>query len=338
MKQFATLPRSPLKQYYLKMRSRLIVDRNGDWRKSVFIAGGSRSGTTWLAEVANYRNDYRYLFEPFNAIPMGQARWGSYLRPNNGDPTFLALAESVLSGRYRDPMADRYNRRLIASQRLVKEVSANLWLKWLKTQFADIPIIFIIRHPIPTIRSRGAKRLKAARGGQVEEQEQPRSGFLQYILDDTALNEDHLHPFRETIGGARYDWEQRLVAWCVQNYVPLHQFTPNQLHVVSYEGLCMDPLSEGKRLFAFLGKEIDEGKLKRSIRRPSQTSTHGGRLPDPWTLVSSWRETVTDDQYRRAAVILHAFGLDKVYSATDPMPNLDAVLGMMAANGSASTT
>jgi len=39
-----------------------------DWAKNdvVFVSGSGRSGTSWLANLCNYRNDFRYLFEPLN--------------------------------------------------------------------------------------------------------------------------------------------------------------------------------------------------------------------------------------------------------------------------------
>jgi hypothetical protein len=34
------------------------LDVTGDPRNTVLIAGSGRSGTTWLAEIVNHRNDY----------------------------------------------------------------------------------------------------------------------------------------------------------------------------------------------------------------------------------------------------------------------------------------
>jgi len=310
----------------------MIVDRNKDWRKTIFLAGGARSGTTWMAQIINYRNEYRYIFEPFDIKVLGPTRLGAYIRPDDRNPALLSLAEYVLSGRYRgDPRVDGLNRRFVSSQRLIKEVRANLWLKWLKEQFPSIPIVFITRHPIPSIRSRANKFFKAQDKQQVDEPVQ-RLADLEYYLSDDALMQDHLQPFVDVISDAKTMFEQRLVVWCVQNFVPLHQFAPSQIHLVFYEQLCMEPLEESKRVLSYLNIPVSEPQLKRSIQLPSATSRYDGALPDPLTLISSWLDKVTQDQSRRAAEILRAFGLDAIYSATNPMPNADAAHEMMAKN------
>ncbi len=71
------------------MRRRYYVDFSSDYRDSLVLAGTGRSGTTWISEVINYRNEYRLMDEPdrngrieafahFNAIALlVNARRGS---------------------------------------------------------------------------------------------------------------------------------------------------------------------------------------------------------------------------------------------------------------------
>ena len=72
------------------------------------------SGTTWLAEVLNHDNAYRYLFEPFRphrlplAAPFGIRR---YLRPEADGEEAAFAAERILRGRVRSPWTDRLNRK-----------------------------------------------------------------------------------------------------------------------------------------------------------------------------------------------------------------------------------
>lgn len=35
---------------------------------SVFLAGFGRSGTTWIFDIINYKNEYRYTFELFHPL------------------------------------------------------------------------------------------------------------------------------------------------------------------------------------------------------------------------------------------------------------------------------
>ena len=54
-----------------RILGRLHIDRNADPDACVLLVGSVRSGTTWLQEVINCRNEYRVLFEPFATSKAG---------------------------------------------------------------------------------------------------------------------------------------------------------------------------------------------------------------------------------------------------------------------------
>jgi len=56
-----------------RMGLRLVIDRDADHRKSIFLAGTGRSGGTWLSDILNQRNEYRLVFEPFAYEPLVEA-------------------------------------------------------------------------------------------------------------------------------------------------------------------------------------------------------------------------------------------------------------------------
>jgi hypothetical protein len=307
-----------LKKAYLQMKSAAIVDRGGDVGRAVFLAGGARSGTTWLSELVNYDNAYRFVFEPFGVKQFGDFWYGSYVRPDDADPRLRDLAQAVFSGRFHDPWSDQFNRRMVADRRLVKEVRANLWIKWLRVQFPQIPVIFVMRHPVPTVWSRYRRYFEAKNREAVDTDPQARTEeYLQYLLGQPALVEDHLGPMREAIAQASTVWDQRMFVWCVQNYVPLRQAIAGDAYVVFYENVCMDPEGELRRLFAFLGREADDSFVRR-LWKPSPMARQR-EMPDPKTLVEGWRRRVPAPEVDRAIEILRIFGLDAVYGA-EPMP------------------
>ena len=52
-----------------RLKQKLIVKYGCfDWAGDdvVLISGSGRSGTSWLANICNYKNDFRYIFEPLN--------------------------------------------------------------------------------------------------------------------------------------------------------------------------------------------------------------------------------------------------------------------------------
>jgi hypothetical protein len=147
------------------------------------------------------------------------------------------------------------------------------------------------------------------------------------VFGQAALVEDYLAPFRELLESAQTGFEQRMAVWCIQNFVPLRQFAPGEIHVAFYEDFCVEPLAALRRLFEFLGDPVDDRSLAVAADRMTMRSstTHartmtelvGGSRVDGIKQVSKWLSRVTDDERRTAATMLSAFGLDGVYSVSE---------------------
>lgn len=299
-----------------RMSVRVLIDRDPDHRKSVFLAGTGRSGGGWIAETINQRNDYRYIFEPFHPkrVPWVKpfpAR--KYMRPDENDPEFFALARRIVTGRIRHPWTERFNRRFIVHQRLIKEDFGNLMMKWLHVNFEGMPLILLLRHPCAVALS------YVTHGFQ---------GAVAPLLEQEKLVEDFLQPYAEDIRRARDTFERAIFLWCVETLVPLKQLRPEDVHIVFYENMVREPASEVQKLFAYLGKEpqgIDIGKLK----QPSLTARKASSAA--WTgedRVDAWRAKVTESQRQRAQEIVAQFGLDRIYGDA-PMPRAEGALEVM---------
>lgn len=291
---------TPIKR---RLGIRFVRDTAPDPERAIFLAGTARSGTTWVSELINHRNQYRYIFEPFYArkIPRLAAFGGRrYLRPTDDDPELLALAEHVLSGRIRHPWTERFNHRLVADRRLIKDIRANLFLKWLHRHFPGMPIVLVLRHPF-------AVALSYEKHGW--------RGSVESLLAQPALLEDHLQSYVEVIAEARDAFERAVCIWCVETLVPLKQFRPGELHITVYEQLLHDPEVEVARLFAFLGMTYDETAL-RVVRRPSLTSRRDSAIATGQDPAQSWKHRVTGERLERASEIVRRFGLDRLYSGT----------------------
>ncbi len=300
---------------FSRLLGRLHVDLGrGDHRNTVFLAGSGRSGTTWLSGVINYRGRYRYVFEPFNPARVGAfAGFGSkqYLRPDDTREAFLKPARLALSGGLRDPWMDRFNTRLVARRRLVKDIRANLMLGWMRANFPGMPIVLLLRHPCAVVTSRLALGWRDN-------------------LDETMAQEDlvrdHLLPMESQIRAAADDFERHLFLWCIDNYVPLRQFAPGEIHLAFYEDLLLNPEDGLRSLFGFLELDLDDRAYEK-LGRPSPLSRMGA--PPPY--VDGWREHVSSRQLERARGILALFGLDRVYGV-GPMPSPSGAYSLMEEN------
>jgi hypothetical protein len=301
-----------------RMSVRFVIDRDPDHRKSVFLAGSSRSGGGWIAEIINQRNDYRYIFEPFHPkrVPWVKpfpAR--KYMRPDEEDPAFFQLARAIVTGRMRHRWTERFNTRFIAHQRLIKEDFGNLMLKWLHGSFPGMPLILLLRHPCAVALSYVTHGFQGAVGP---------------LLEQEKLVEDFLHPYEEDIRRARDTFERAVFLWCVETLVPLRQLRPEEVHVVFYENMVREPVSEVEKLFGYLGKRAEDIDISK-LTRPSLTARKASSAA--WTgedRVHAWQNKVTEAQRQRAAEIVESFGLDRIYT-DEPLPRVEGVREIMNA-------
>ena len=294
---------------------RYLIDYEPDYRQTIFLAGTARSGTTWVSDIINYANEYRYIFEPFYCrkvpvvAPFGERK---YLRPSEQPSELLHLAELVLSGKIRSKWTEQFNRRFIARKRLIKDIRANLFLKWLQTHFPDMPLVLLLRHPC-------AVALSYARHGW--------RGALEPLLAQRSLMEDFLYPYKDDIEQARDPFERAVFIWCIETLVPLKQFRWDDLHIIFYEKLLQDPEDEISKLFSFLGKRYDDSILQK-LTKPSLTSQKDSAVSIGADPIDSWRNKISDKQLYRALEIVKLFGLDGIYSEAS-LPNIPGAIDIM---------
>jgi hypothetical protein len=302
----------------------LFIDSIRDHRVTTFVAGTERSGTTWISEVINYRRDYRYIFEPFWSLRVDICRefkMQQYIRPDDRTPGYLEAAQAILTGQIRNEWTDRYHRTFIASQRLVKDIRANLFLRWLYTQFPGLPIILVMRHPCAVVRSHLRRK-------------HPYIDVAVY-LSQPDLVSDFLAPFAQEIASAQTDFEKLVFRWCIENYVPLRQFSEGELHLAFYENLCAQPEPELDRMFGFLGKTYDRS-IHRRLKAPSPQAIRRSAIVTQGNLIDGWRQDVTEDQVRRMVEILAMFGLDRIYQS-DSMPDVRGAYALLETTSVAPT-
>jgi len=285
---------------------RYFIDHDSDHRKTVFVAGMGRSGTTWLAELLNFRNEYRFIFEPFDPQRVALASGfeeHTYLREDDARRQFIAPARAIVTGMVREHFVDQHNRKLICSRRIVKEVHANLLLRWLYRQFPGMPLVMIVRHPFAVAASRQAT---------AEDKD-----LAQNFLAQTDLVVDYLRPYVDVMLSCVTPFERQIAAWCIETGVPFSQFRANELCVVFYEHLVTDPLGTMRRVWAHLGKPFD-ARIAAAVARPSITTHSPVGLEARWRagadrILDAWKDQVSTTQLRRGLRLLDAFDVGGIY-------------------------
>lgn len=289
-------------------RKRLYLDL-GDYRRTVFLAGMGRSGTTWVEDIINYDHSYRVMFEPFHTKKLNLLKgWNyrQYLRPDNQDEMFLVPAKKISSGRIKHEWVDRFNDKWVTWKRLVKDIRANLILRWVKHHFPEIPIVLLLRHPCAVASSKIKLQWEVS---------------LEHFFAQEELMRDHLNPFRGAMESAKSNFEKHIFIWCVENYVPLKQFGANEVNLFFYEQFCTDPEQPLKELLNVVGSKYSSEVLV-VLRKPSHLSRKDSAIRSGESLVGAWQKHITPGQKARAIEILTLFGLDQIYDE-GPMPKLD---------------
>jgi len=296
------------------LRRNLYIDTGRDHRSSLLVAGSARSGTTWLADVLNRDKDWRIMYEPFNKTFVQEAlpfKRRQYLRPDCIEAQYVDGAQQIFSGALRNSWVDRTNRRFLYRKRIIKEVSANLMLRWINELFSEMPTVFIIRHPCAVALS----RVHVGFGDPTQD-----------WLTQPHLLEDHLAPFAELIRSKMSDFDRHVVNWCVENYVPLRQFRAGQLCVVFYEDLCVEPSAALSQIAEFLGRPIPVpmALLAQPSAQATVTAGFASAILTGEDLVDNWRQHVSAIDVARAMKIVALFGLDRIYSQ-ESMPMRDRI-------------
>lgn len=303
-----------------RVKSLAYVDLAPDHRATVALLGSARSGTTWVGEVIDRHHDHRVIFEPLrpNRVPVVRAfANGQYLRRDDTDPRFVDPMRAILTGRVRNPWADHLNHVVVARRRLVKEIRANLLAPWLVEQFPGMPVVLLVRHPL---------------GVAVSRREMGWSDHLDDALAQDALVADHLTGEQLTfLRRLRHPFARSVAQAGLESLVPLRMTAPDELLVVTYEGLVTQPREQAERVLRHVGQEPDAA-LDAALDRPSHLARADSAVRTGGDRAASWMARATTDDTLASAEVLAVLGLDAVYAVDDPYPHPGALEAIHAAS------
>ncbi|OHE55271.1 MAG: hypothetical protein A2Z47_11075 [Thermodesulfovibrio sp. RBG_19FT_COMBO_42_12] len=304
------------------LKTKYFVDKNRDVHHTIILAGTGRSGTTWLSNVINYDNKYRYMFEPLfpNEVPLVKENnigWNTYIRPGCRDDKRLVMLETILSGELRNTWVDRLNKKILVKDRLIKVIRGNMILKWIHQVYPYVPKVFVIRHPFAVANS-------IIKNNWIKDNE--KFSLKDQFYSQEKLVEDFLGPLNIDISNITELFDKLVFVWCVQNYVPIRQFKHDEIYFCFYEDLCTNPEIELPKLFNYLGKKIDD-RIYDVITIPSNQARANSAIRRGESLIESWKKSVTIEEKIRAQQILNIFGFESLYDEYS-MPNHDVFKGL----------
>jgi hypothetical protein len=304
-------------RYRLSPRS-AYLDLHTEADHTILVAGSRRSGTTWLGEVVNYRNDRRTLFEPFHPLHSSWARrgrleWAHYSEPEFADDALYEMCTRLWSGHVRDAWVDKHNTKRVARRRLVKCVECTNLLPWIARRFPQVRMTYLVRHPFAVAESQMSMTFQDDGLTDLD--------VLRHrtrLLDGVYLTLRDSTRARALVEQSSDRFENHVIRWCLENRVPLSMLDGREAHLLFYEDLVLHTRAELARLGRHLGMQFDSTALEAS-RKPSRTDfrnraqlVHEG--VDPIDFLGAWQENLTPDDVARGLAVLEAFELDHVYS------------------------
>ncbi len=294
--------------------SRVYRDTNRDLKNTLLLVGVGRSGTTWLGEIVNHRQDYREIFEPFLPTKVKAASsfaYYQYLSPQDQPEENLLQAQNILSGQVRDQWTDQNLTRLFYKKRIVKEIRGNMMLAWLQTNFPDIPIIFLIRNPFAVAYSWHKLGWGKPYGGQ--------KTIIVSICEQPAFQRDFPALVKRVQDlGYKDSYELGMIAWCILNYVPLQQLADEGVFYGFYEDFFLRSQESLGRLMHFLNLPFEFSSFQKVLNKPSRTNfNQRANFESDEAALRGWEKQLSASQIARGQEILEAFGMQDMYQ--DPV-------------------
>ncbi len=313
------MPPKILHQLAQRFRTKWFIDLGGA-NSTVLLVSSGRSGSTWLADLLNYDHAYRLIFEPFHPHQVPDSKllkWGQYVPLDAPESIVTQIIRRAMDGRLRCQWSDRFNRRVVCDQRLVKSIRAHMMLGWLRRQFPTMPFVYLIRHPAAVAIS-----MMALKSWEWNE-----TGYL----DQSELLEGPLAPFADFLRTEMPTFDRMIANWCAEQYVALGALDCEHCHLVFYEDVCLQPRETLGAAFDFLGRPMTDevfcvfGKPS-AVTRPESAVHQGGPL------TGKWREKITAEQRASMESILTRFGLHNLYDA-EGLPKHGEAEKLLASTG-----
>lgn len=291
------------------------LERNHDIRNTLLLASTGRSGSTWLAEVLVDPSDCRYIFESlhyYSEGPFTQFTPGRYFGDQIDYPPLEMLLRRVFSGRVRIGRSDQHNKSRRPSYRLLKEAYITNVLPAIQTRFPEVPIIYLLRHPVACAWS--WTRLNW--------------GCLGEYTTNKPFLDRYFAPQKDEV--IRQAFIGNVYRWCLENKFPLACLSQGSVLVVFYEDLIAHRDREFDRIKRFLA-DRSQGKWREwspnlaAVDRPSATAYPdvGEEGMDGREMSLRWTRQVPQEWIAEGVETLRLFGLDWIYGE-DPWPRLAA--------------
>ncbi len=288
------------------------IHHQGD-KKNIFLFSTPRGGSTWVMEILSSQPGMKYYDEPF-----------SIRRPNVQKVSRFKKWEDLMPEAEREEDIIQYLRELSNNKIGVMNPTPfrkywNFYTKRIVFKIHELEhlinpikekcngqILYLLRHPIPTSLSRNVL---------------PR---LDLYLNSDFYTKKYLTPEKfiriKNICETGSKLEQGVIAWCLENILPLKYSDTSDWLFVTYEELLLKPYTVCHVMADKLELEREDLMLK-AVDVPSvnidMSGTHTKKiLQDRDTerrrikMFTKWKNTINDGEEERCFEIMDLFKID----------------------------
>jgi hypothetical protein len=190
---------------------------------------------------------------------------------------------------------------------IIKMIRANLLLGWLKRNY-PYEAVLVLRHPGAVIESMlrlGGEDWDPIAALEIYRRQKP----LLDCFDNQVAN---------IISNCNSDLERYMMAWCLENALPIQQAARDGIHVVFYEDLVLRPETAWPALAGCLG--LAKWPDKVLLAQPSQQAAPNRRGDDyAGSKLGRWMSVFNKAELATMQGLLGVFNVD-CYSMDDAVP------------------
>lgn len=302
-----------LREYIKYLPAKLFNTHHHCVKKDVFIFSSPRSGSTWLMEIINSQDNFKYVNEPLHTnrhkgyLTNINPKWSEIYSSSDRRDKFLNYFEKILKDelfvgqqKFKDIIKGKFDYN--TNRRVFKILRGKDLINDFENKF-DVKIVYLLRHPIPVALS------------LVKEEMESRINY--YLNNDDYLskylNQDQFEFSRQILMNGS-EFEKRVLQWCLENFPPLKKLNKDKWIIISYEDLVINE----KETLVNLYEELELNDLDimlKQIKKPSRTtaSKNSKKLinkRDKGKLIKKWEKAITFTEKESAFNILDKFNID----------------------------
>lgn len=302
-----------IREYIKYLPAKLFNIHNECGDNDIFIFSSPRSGSTWLMEIINSQNNFKYVNEPLHTnrhkgyLTNIRPTWSEIYSSTTRKDQFLSFFRKINNNKlfvgqqkfkhiYKGEFDYNTNRKVF------KILRAKDLINVFENEF-EITVVYLLRHPISVALS------------LVKEEMENRSNY--YLNNDKYMHnfftQDQID-FSYNILKNGSKFEERILQWCLENVPPLKFLDSKKWLIVSYEDLVVNEKETIEKLYDQLNLN-DLDSMFKQIKKPSRTTADKKseeliNKRNKESLIKKWEKEITVMERKKAFKILNKFEID----------------------------